>query len=66
MRRIVILPILLATFGAILVAQERFLMEEIVVTESEADPPVSLKKTGDFLVLKVAIENDSREFSQRR
>ncbi len=67
MKRIMIVPILLATFSATLAAQERFMMEEVaVVSEAEADPPVSIKKTGDFLVLKVGIENDSREYSLRR
>jgi hypothetical protein len=67
MRRIVIVLIMLAALGATLVAQERFMMENVTVTsEAESDPPVSIRKTGDFLVLKVGIENDSREYSQRR
>ena len=51
------------------IADERFefSLEEISITgEEQYDPPISLKKTGDFLVLKVMAENDSREFSQRR
>lgn len=67
MRSIMIVPILLATLGAAIAADERFMMQASVeVSEVESDPPVSIKKTGDFLVLKVGMENDSREYSQRR
>jgi hypothetical protein len=68
MRSIAIVLILLATFGLTIAADERFMMNDLSVDvlDVEVDPPVSIKKTGDFLVLKVGIENDSREYSQRR
>lgn len=67
MRTIVLVVSLLMTLG-VAKAQEAFFMQDLSIEISEAqyDPPVSLKKTGDFLVLKVTIENDSREYTQRR
>ncbi len=69
MRNILLVTLLLLSLGSAK-AQEAFFMEdmdiEIDISQAQYDPPVSLKKTGDFLVLKVSIENDSRVHLNRR
>jgi len=41
-------------------------IEISLVIDSDYDPPVSLRKTGDFLVLRVKVENDSRDPEARK
>ncbi|MDD4061852.1 MAG: hypothetical protein PHW08_14290 [Kiritimatiellae bacterium] len=62
----------IAIFAGFCFAQEAFMMEDLSVRAkvdyhaSRSEPPVSIKKTGDFLVLRVNVENDSRDVSLRR
>jgi len=62
--------VVLATLAGFCLAQEAFMMKEASMaldyTEPRSEPPVSIKKTGDFLVLRVDVENDSRDISLRR
>ena len=69
MKNTLLVATLLLSIG-IATAQEAFFMDdmdmEIDVSGTQYEPPVSLKKMGDFLVLKVSVVNDSREYTQRR
>lgn len=62
----------IATFAGFCFSQEAFMMEDVSIrtkldyAASRSEPPVSIKKTGDFLVLRVNVENDSRDVSLRR
>ncbi len=48
---------------------EVFMMDDChasVMIDIDYDPPIALRKTGDFLVLRVKVENDSRDPEARK